>query len=440
MKWFAAVAALLAIALVFHLGLLAYAMYALLGILLLSKWLSRNWAENLSAVRECNRVAVNVGEKVAVVITLRNRGFLPVAWALVEDLLPRGATTIKPPSLGVQGSRLQLLSLRPRGQATIFYQLQCNRRGYHQIGPLMVETGDLFGLERRYRMLTSPHFLLVYPEIAPLEGYDLASRMPLGEVRMSHRLFEDPTRIAGVRGYEAGDPLNRVHWRATARSGSLQCKVYEPSTVAGATLLLDFHQADYNPSHEPVRSELAVSAAASIAHAIYEMGQQIGLVTNGRDAADRIRQEGWDGELRTRKAAQSAAEMRDRSDRLQPIIIPTRHGAEQLMRILETLARVELTDGLSFAQLIAETACRLPRDATVIVVIPVLSDVIAIALGDLRRRGMAVTAVLNLYGEEAFVEAAARLLAQGIGASHLHDREAVVNVCRQFRMGHVQTV
>ena len=70
-------------------------------------------------------------------------------------------------------------------------------------------------------MLTSPHFLLVYPEIAPLEGYDLASRMPLGEIRMTHRLFEDPTRIAGVRAYEAGDPLNRVHWRATARTGSL---------------------------------------------------------------------------------------------------------------------------------------------------------------------------------------------------------------------------
>ncbi len=188
---------------------------------------------------------------------------------------------------------MQLFSFRPGGEATLYYQLQCNRRGYHQIGPLMVETGDLFGLHRRYRMLTSPHFLLVYPEIAPLEGYDLSTRMPMGEIRMAHRLFEDPTRIAGVRAYEQGDPLNRVHWRATARTGMLHSKIYEPSTVAGATLLLDFHQADYAPNHEPFRSELAVTAAASIAHAVFEMGQQIGLVTNGRDAADRIRQEGW---------------------------------------------------------------------------------------------------------------------------------------------------
>ncbi len=303
MKGFAAVALLLITAITFQLGLLAYAMYTLLLTLLVSHWLSRQWAANLEATRECNRVAVNVGDKVAVVVTLRNRGLLPVAWALVEDQLPRRAMHIQPPSLGLMGCRLGLFSFRPGGKTTLFYQLQCNRRGYHQIGPLMVETGDLFGLHRRYRMLTLPHFLLVYPEIAPLEGYDLASRMPLGEIRMTHRLFEDPTRIAGVRAYQAGDPLNRVHWRATARCGSLQCKVYEPSSVAGATLLLDFHQADYAPQHEPVRSELAVSVAASIAHAVYEMGHQIGLVTNGRDAADRIRQEGWTGELRTRDAA-----------------------------------------------------------------------------------------------------------------------------------------
>ena len=352
------------------------------------------------------------------------------------------------------GSRLELFSFRPRGKATLYYQLQCNRRGYHQIGPLMVETGDLFGLHRRYRMLTSPHFLLVYPEIAPLEGYDLVSRMPLGEIRMTHRLFEDPTRIAGVRAYAAGDPLNRVHWRATARSGSLQCKVYEPSSVAGATLLLDFHQADYAPQHEPFRSELAVSAAASIAHAVYEMGHQIGLVTNGRDAVDRIRQEGRGkgrqeerrdallraGELRTRDAARKAVEMAERSDRLQPLMVPTRRGEEQLLRILETLARVELTDGLSFPQLIVETACRLPHDATVIAILTTLTAETADALGDLRARGMSVTAILNVYGEDDFVEAAARLLAQGIPSFYLPDREAIVTVCREYRMGHGHTV
>jgi len=164
----------------------------------------------------------------------------------------------------------------------MFYQLECVRRGYYQLGPLILETGDLFGLHRRYRVVTSPHFLLVYPSVVPW-------RLRRGvapahcEVRLTHRLYEDPTRIAGVRSYQAGDPLNRVHWRATARTGKLHSKVYEPTSVAGATLLLEFHCGAYDTRQEPFRSELAVTAAASIANACTD-GSAVGLVTNARDA------------------------------------------------------------------------------------------------------------------------------------------------------------
>ena len=205
---------------------------------------------------------------------------------------------------------------------------------------------------------------------------------------MSYRLFEDPTRVAGVRRYEAGDPMNRINWRATARTGVLHSKVYEPSTVAGATILLDFHRSSFAERHEPMRSELAVTAAASLANAVYLMGQQTGLVTNGRDAADRIRTEGWDFDIRTRGAAQQAAGMRDQSDRLRPLVVDTRRGEDQLMRILEVLARVELTDGLDFSQLVIETASRLPRDATVVAILTEVSEESAVALGNLRAAGL----------------------------------------------------
>lgn len=432
MKWFAGATLLLVVALALGLGLLAYAIYALLGVMVVSRLLSRVWAANLSATRECNRFSVYVGDTVAVVIEVENAGALPVAWVLMEDLLPADALIHDPPNLRVKGNRLQLAMLKSHGRKTFFYQLECHGRGYYQIGPLVIETGDLFGLHRRYRVGTQPHFLLVYPEVVPLEGFDIASRRPMGEVRMSHRLYEDPTRIAGVRHYQTGDPLNRIHWRATARTGALHSKVYEPSTVAGATILLDFHQASHDRRQEPYRSELAVTAAASVANAVYEMGQQVGLVTNGRDAADRIRQEGWDYDVRSRQAARKAAQMQPHSDRLQPVVVETRRGAEQLMRILETLARVELTDGLNLAELITETASRLPRDASVMALLPAVTAEAAVALGNLRRSGFAVTAIVNVYDQGDFEQAAARLLGEGIDARHLRDREAIVTICRHY--------
>lgn len=430
MKWFAGAVLLLVLALVFKLGLLAYAMYALLGVMLVSRFLARTWSEHLDANRECNRLTANIGEDVAVVITVEHRGRLPVAWLLVEDLLPRSALIYSPPSLQVMGRRLQLAMFTRGGCKTMFYQLRCHRRGYYQIGPLVIETGDVFGLHRRYHVATEPHFLLVYPEVRPLEGFDIASRRPIGEVRMSYRLFEDPTRVAGVRRYEAGDPMNRINWRATARTGILHSKVYEPSTVAGATILLDFHRSSFAERHEPMRSELAVTAAASLANAVYLMGQQTGLVTNGRDAADRIRTEGWDFDIRTRGAAQQAASMRETNDRLRPLVVDTRRGEDQLMRILEVLARVELTDGLDFSQLVTETASRLPRDATVVAILTEVSEETAVALGNLRRRGFAVTALVNVFEDRDYAEAAGKLIAERVEVRHLRDDAALTEICR----------
>jgi len=432
MKWFVGSAFLLLAALVFNLGLLAYAMYALLAVMIVSRVLARTWIESLSASRECNRVSANIGESVAVIVNVANSGTLPIGWVLLEDVLPRNALRHNPPKLRVDGSRLALMMLRGGGRKTMFYQLECLGRGYFQIGPLVLETGDLFGLHRRYQVGTSPHFVLVYPEVVALEGFDIASRRPIGEVRMMHRLFEDPTRIAGVRAYEPGDPLNRVHWRATARTGHLHSKIYEPSSIAGATIVVEFNQAAFDPRHEPVRSELAVTAAASLANALYHMGQQVGLATNGRDAADRIRQEGWQEDPRTRNAARASAAMLESSDRLEPLVVQTRRGPEQLMRILETLARVELTDGFDFAQLIIETASRMPRDATVIAVLPSVTMETAVALGNMRRGGYSVTAILIMYDHEEYSKAAGRLLAEGVQTRQLPNKEALVTVCRNY--------
>ena len=299
----------------FHLGLLAYAMYVLLGVMLVSRFLTRNWAESLVGdarvqpavgqgrrqrgggdhAQEHGHAAGRLGAARGPAAARR----ADVRAAAAEDQRPARAAHDVP---------------RPRPQDDAL-STHADRRGYYQIGPLVLETGDLFGLHRRYRVATEPHFLLVCPQVLPLAGYDIASRRPIGEVRMTYRLFEDPTRIAGVRGYEPGDPLNRVHWRATARTGMLHSKVYEPSTVAGATLLLDFHTA----AHDASTSRIAPSWPSPRPRrwptpCICESAGRPG------DQRPRRRRPHPAGRLgprhRSRADALASASMRDKSDRL----------------------------------------------------------------------------------------------------------------------------
>lgn len=434
MNWITIILVLLGLAVLFRLGLLAYAVYTVGGIVLVGRWLARHGAHAITADRHCGRLNAEVGDLIPVEIALRNTTGLPVPWALVEDLLPHEALIHRPPRLEIEGRRTALMTLPGHAVRYVRYRIRPHRRGYYQIGPLVLETGDVFGLHRRYRLLTKPHFLLVYPKVIPIEGYDITSRRPVGEVRLAHRLFEDVTRMCGIRAYQPGDRLNRVHWPATARTGSLQTKVYEPSCVAGATLLLDFHQTSYDQRYEPYRSELAITAAASLAQALYEWGQQVGLITNGRDAADRIRLQGWTYDLRSRNAAVQSGSMLPRSERLRPVIIPTRKGADALREIRETLARLELTDGLKLHELVSETRCRLPRDASVITIVSQLDEAGMIALGNLVDQGYAVTALISIHDEADYAALAGRLIGQGIHVRQLKNEQSLGALCRETVM------
>src|SRR5207248_8402727 len=113
MKWFLGILVLLFAALVLESGLLAFATYTLLGLLLVSRVLARNWIVNLRARRtvalrgekrdlneetwdesdtvpsEAARTThAEVGDRVVVRVTVRNSGALPVPWVLLEDLVP----------------------------------------------------------------------------------------------------------------------------------------------------------------------------------------------------------------------------------------------------------------------------------------------------------------------------------------------------------------
>ena len=53
MRWYIAVVLILLAALLLDAGLLAYSMYVLLGLLLITRVLARSWINHLSATRTC---------------------------------------------------------------------------------------------------------------------------------------------------------------------------------------------------------------------------------------------------------------------------------------------------------------------------------------------------------------------------------------------------
>lgn len=434
MRWFALAIVSIFLALLLNLPVLAFSIVGGFGIVMAARWLTSTWTQGVSGTRKWSHDTAEIGQLATVTVEVRSSGRLPIAWMLIEDLVPADLPDAVDRRLIIHGSRIKVVRLAAGASAQLIYRVEARRRGLFQLGPCVVETGDFYGWHRSYRVLGTPNYLLVFPQVVRIEDYDIQSRRPIGEVVMSHRLFEDPTRISGVRPYQDGDPLTRVHWRATARTGQLQCKQYQPSSLSGATIVVDFHRPSYDARHEPYRSELAITAAASIANALHEMGEQFGLVSNGLDAAERIRALGWVGDARTRATAQRQVGMTRELDLKRPMVVPTRKGPDQIRQVLEALARLELNDGLELSELIVETAQRMPADASVIVLLAQPTLEAAIALRGLRRQGRAVTAIVNSHDHEHFVRASGILLAEGIDAHWLSSEPAIADICRSQKL------
>src|SRR5512142_3070033 len=99
-----------------------------------------------------------------------------------------------------------------------------------------------------------------------MEDWGLPPKDPLGDVKARLPLFEDASRPRGVRDYMPSDALKHIHWRATARVGELQVKVYEPTISYQWVLFVNV--ASFRYAWQGVNSELleqVISLTASIA-------------------------------------------------------------------------------------------------------------------------------------------------------------------------------
>jgi len=64
-------------------------------------------------------------------------------------------------------------------------------------------------------------------------------------MRHQQPIFEDP-HAYGKRDYVASDSLRRVDWKASASTGRLQIKQFEPSIALQTVIFLNLNGSEYN--------------------------------------------------------------------------------------------------------------------------------------------------------------------------------------------------
>ena len=294
-------------------------------------------------------------------LEVANTGWLPVVWLRLHDSLPV--------ELAAHRFFQEVMTLGPHEHRQFEYTLVTYKRGYYRIGPLMLYSGDLLGLTGEQDRHGVSDYLTVYPRIVPLTSLSLPSHSPLGTLRHSRPIFEDPTRITGKRDYVTGDSLRRVDWKATAAIGRLQVKQFEPSIALETVILLNLNAAEYPVRSRFDASELSIVIAASVANWVAGKKQSVGMVVNGADPLN--------------------------ADR-RPSALPPRKGRQHLMRLLDVLARIKLAEAeLPLPELLRRELVNLSWGTTLVIITGGADEALFDALFQARRAGLDAVLVLT---------------------------------------------
>ena len=220
-------------------------------------------------------LSATAGEVIPLIYSLSNSSRLPKFYLLVRDTLPPGV------SLAPGGPPL-VMTLWPGEAAETRGELETPRRGVFPIGPAQVYSTDPLGLQTFTQKMPVVTELVVYPAIVPLRTSWLRGAAAQGWRGSSSALTRgDGDDFYGVREYQPGDELRRVHWRTTARTGILAVTEYAQGVTLEVVIALDLSRAAYARTGEGEEGalETAIRLAATLLDDLLRFGHAVRLLT-----------------------------------------------------------------------------------------------------------------------------------------------------------------
>ena len=128
-----------------------------------------------------------------------------------------------------------------RGNGELSFQTPPLERGKYAFSDTECASEDIFGLIEHRGTFKAKGEFRVLPRtvfIPYWQLYDRKSRLS-GPQTAQTRSRRETTQINGVRDYVYGDRLSRIHWNATAKTGTWKSKEFEHESIPKTILVLD---------------------------------------------------------------------------------------------------------------------------------------------------------------------------------------------------------
>jgi uncharacterized protein (DUF58 family) len=249
-------------------NLLYLVLSLMLAFLVLSGVLSESALRGIALRRRVPR-ELHEGQMHLVALEISNLQQRVPAFALVvEDRVRERSGVLRP------AGRAFALRIAPGATERRTYRFRPGRRGPFEFTGFRVSTRFPFGLFAKAMEIEAAEPALAYPalELVPAPEDFGGAREHGEQIRGPRGAGSD---VGGLRDFSAGDPLRRIHWRATLRQRALLVREIESEHEAEVELRL--RTAGVSPGEE---FERRVRWVASEAVSLLDAGVAVSLRTD----------------------------------------------------------------------------------------------------------------------------------------------------------------
>ena len=184
------------------------------------------------------------GDEVGLVEIVSNRKWLPLPWLKSELSTSRWLEYAGSQSEVVGEIRYvpSFFALKSYQKVSRTWKVKCLKRGVFEIRRVDLVGSDLLGFSSFSYSAQVNARLTVLPR--PLENNELIClpRYLNGDTVVRRQLLDDPFFVAGAREYTGLEPMNRIHWNATAREGKLMVFENQYTSRNNLSVLLNVQQ------------------------------------------------------------------------------------------------------------------------------------------------------------------------------------------------------
>lgn len=231
------------------------------------------------------------GDEIEVVEQIENAKWLPLPWIRTEIRCSRwlsfaGQGSVISDRTEQRGLVSSVFMLKGYQRCKRTWRVRCEKRGVFAIEDVTVTVSDLFGLVKSMGLFHVEKSVRVLPVPSELSADIASDEAFIGDVSVQRFVLPDPFVISGAKEYTGREPMNRIHWSQTARTGSLMVYNNEYTTERRVLVLMNMQR---TVNDERIKLSLAalegqIKAAAYSLDVCFKQRADVSFFANSQPA------------------------------------------------------------------------------------------------------------------------------------------------------------